>query len=131
MMINFAVLDEADEYPRELGSRHYLPPGAVELPAGVTLAQAAKMRVLDGVWVDRPALAAPSVTVGEAATVVTFKGLPGSTICMVLDGETGEILAALAEVAGGVEIELSDTGPYYIEAVPPLPYLDHRMTVLV
>lgn len=62
---------------------------------------------------------------------MAFSGLPTGTVCTVFDGQTGEVLATLPEVAGEVMIELVDEGPYQIETTPPLPYLYHRMQVIV
>lgn len=125
-MIRYAILDQ-DGYPIRTGTRHALPEGAVALPPQLDGDAALRMRLADGAWIPRPQIPAPVIAGG----MVSFNDLPAGAVAEVIDGETGETLARIAEAAGGIVIELADPGPYQVEVEAPRPWLVWRGRVML
>lgn len=120
-MIQYAILSE-DGYPQQLGTAQSLPEGAIEIAASADLTRLARMRLVDGVWIDRPQPMGSVEPAASGAAIVTVSGAaPGSRL-VVIDLEWGEpIFSETFDVAG--QWRLPDPGGYAVEVEAPSPWL--------
>lgn len=115
----WARMDETGIYPVELQSA--AADGWLLLPAGTPAEAAVKMMVVDGVWVTRPEIAAPTVTHTADGWMVSYAA-PDGSVCDVVDRDLGWLDRVEAS-AGFLAFVLADAGPYQIEVIPPRPWL--------
>lgn len=120
-MIQYAILSE-DGYPQQLGTAQSLPEGAIEIPASADLTRLARMRLADGVWIDRPQPQLDVVKDEQGAAVLIITGAPAGTVLRVSDIEADELIyRETFDVMG--QWRFPDAGRYSIEVDPPLPWL--------
>lgn len=103
---------------------------ARELPPALRLDHLPRMILTADGWMDRPEIAAPTVTLGPEGAVVTRPELPEGTRLHVVECGTGEVLydgAAGADLA----LTLADVGVYRLTLTPPLPWLAREIVVEV
>lgn len=122
-MIAWALLDPTGRVPVSLGRSASMPEGAVALPEELTADVAARMQVAGGQWTDRPVVSAPLVERIDDAVVVSWTGLPSGSLARVIDGQTGDALASLAEGGGLLSVTLVDPGLFLIDLEAPLPWI--------
>jgi hypothetical protein len=115
----YAKMDDSGLYPVELQS---IPrEGWVALPAGTAAEVAVAMMLVEGAWVARPAIAAPTITRTDAGWAVAYTA-PDGAVCAVVDRDLGW-LANVEALGGYIEFLLGDAGPYQLEVTAPLPWL--------
>lgn len=118
-MTNFALMD--GQYPVSLGASDRVPEGAMLLPDGVDVAIYATKWLVEGVWVARPEISAPTVTQTVDGWMVSYAA-PDGSVCDVMDRDLGWL--DRVEAAGGsIQFVLADAGPYQIEVTAPRPWL--------
>lgn len=115
----YAKMDDSGLYPVELRSSPL--EGWVALPAGTAAEVAIAMMLAGGIWVARPAIAAPTVTRGEEGWVIEFAA-PDGAVCDVVDVHLGWLGSADAS-AGALAFVLADAGRYQLEVTAPRPWL--------
>lgn len=120
-MKRFAVLSVDGETVASVASAAALPPGAVEVPPGVDLAQLLRAHLVGGVFEPRPSVPLPAPVVGG----IQIPQCPPVAVLRALDCELGEVLfdgPAPADPEGTM-IALPDPGRYQFELIPPPPWL--------
>jgi hypothetical protein len=122
-MINFAFLDTSGRYPVRLGSKQYLPDGAVELPKGIAAEKAVKMQFVDDAWIARPQVGAPTITVETGGTKAMFSGLPDGASAQITDIETNAVLGSALAEGGMIELLFAEPAAYLVEVSVPLPWI--------
>ena len=123
-MIRWAIIDATGCVTRA-GAGQTLPEGAVELPTHLTPEDAVRMRLVDGDWIDRPAIYPPA----QSGGTVTYTA-PDGAVAQVCDGITGAILATVAASGGQIVLEFAP-GAYQIEVNPPAPWMRRADQVTV
>lgn len=115
----WARMDETGVYPLEI--KTVTANGWVAMPHGLACEVAAAMMLVNGEWVDRPAVKAPTVTRSKEGWVIAYDA-PKGAVCDVVDRDLGW-LDTVAATGDRLEFVLADAGPYQLEITAPLPWL--------
>lgn len=123
------VETDANGLVMRAGQSGALPAGATEVVTALPPSVLARMQMVEGAPVPRPA--APAMN--SSGNVHTIGPCPVGTVIEVHDLTGGEIAAVHTVAVAGedVEITLADAGDYRIEVAPPAPVLPASYPVVV
>lgn len=128
-MTLWARMDDSGCIPQEL--RSYATEGWVQMPAGLSIEDAAALMLVKGAWQARPRAPSPSIRPTKSGWKITIDGLPEGACCDVYDRDFHELLDDVPAEGGVIAFLITDPGTYQLDITVPTPWIGLTVNVVL